>query len=122
MAKILLIEDDPDQIIIYKNRFKIAKHELLVANNGKDGLKMAEEEKPDVILIDIVMEGIGGMEVLEKLKQNSKTKDIPALILTNLYKKSLAQKAMDLGALDYIVKSKVSLSDTLKRVEGHLKK
>lgn len=117
-----MIEDDPDQVVLYQNRFKIAGHNLLVANNGIDGLALAEKEIPDVILIDIVMEGLGGLQVLEKLKENPKVKNIPALILTNLYKKTLAQQAMDLGALDYIVKSKVSLAETLARIEGHLKK
>ena len=122
MAKVLLIEDDKDQILMYQTKFELSGHNFISAENGVKGLEMAETEKPDIILIDLVMEKIGGIEVLEKLKQNSKTKDIPAIIVTNLDKQDLAKKAMELGALDFIVKSKIPLREMMSRIESYLKK
>lgn len=120
--KILLIEDDKDQILLYQTKFELSGYDFVAADNGSKGLAMAEKEKPDIILIDLLMAGMGGIEVLEKLKQNPKTKNIPAVIVTNLDKHELAQKAMDLGALDFIVKSRVPLREMMARIENFFKK
>lgn len=122
MAKILLIEDDKDQILMYQTKFELSGYNFTFAENGLKGLKMARKTKPDIILIDLVMERLGGIEVLQKLKQDSKTKDIPAIIITNLDKQELAKKAMELGAIDFIVKSKVPLREMMARLENYLKK
>lgn len=122
MKKILLIEDDKDQILLYQTKFELSGYGFVAAENGTKGLAMAEKEKPDIILIDLLMAGMGGIEVLDNLKKNPKTKNIPAVIVTNLDKHELAQKAMDLGALDFIVKSRVPLREMMARIEGFLKK
>jgi CheY-like chemotaxis protein len=117
MKKILLIEDDKDQILLYQTKFELSGYNFAAAENGLAGLKLAETEKPDIILIDLLMTGMGGIEVLEKLKQNPKTKNIPAVIVTNLDKHELAKKALALGALDFIVKSSVPLREMMARIE-----
>ncbi|MFH1236365.1 MAG: response regulator [Parcubacteria group bacterium] len=117
MKKILLIEDDKDQVNLYKARFELEGYAFLSASNGPDGLKLAETGKPDIILIDLLMQGMDGIEVLGHLKDAPKTKGIPAVMVTNLDKHDLAKKAMDLGARDFIVKSSVSLRDMIARVE-----
>lgn len=122
MAKILLIEDDSDQILMYQTKFELEGHEFLAAENGPEGLKMAAGQKPDLVLIDLLMEGMDGIGVLENLKKNPETKDIPAVIVTNLDKQEMAKKALTLGALDFIVKSKVPLREMMARIEGFLKK
>ena len=121
MKKILLIEDDKDQILLYKTKFELSGYAFVATENGPEGLKLAGTEKPDIILIDLLMTGMGGIEVLEKLKQNPKTKNIPAIIVTNLDKHELAKKALALGALDFIVKSSVPLREMMSRIENHLK-
>lgn len=121
MKKILLIEDDKDQILLYRTKFELSGYAFVAAENGQKGLELAETEKPALILIDLLMPGMDGMEVLEKLKQNAKTKNIPALIVTNLDKHEMAEKAMALGALDFIVKSKIPLREMMSRIENHLK-
>lgn len=121
MKKILLIEDDNDQILLYQTKFELEGYAFLAAENGAKGLEAAEKENPDIILIDLLMAGMGGIEVLEKLKQNPKTKNIPAVIVTNLDKYDLAQKAMSLGALDFIVKSRVPLREMMSRIGSFLK-
>ena len=121
MKKILLIEDDKDQILLYQTKFELSGYVFVAAENGIQGLQFAEQEKPDMILIDLLMAGMGGIEVLEKLKENPKTKSIPAIIVTNLDKHELAEKALSLGALDFIVKSKIPLREMMSRIENHLK-
>ena len=76
--KILLIEDDPDQVFLYLTKFKMEGLKLLTAKNGVEGLAMAKKEKPDIILLDIVMDEMDGMEVLERLKKNSWIGDLCA--------------------------------------------
>ncbi len=122
MKKILLIEDDNDQINLYKARFELAGYAFIAATNGIDGLKLADTEKPDIILIDLLMEGMDGIEVLERLKRNSKTKEIPSIIVTNLDKHDLAKKAMDLGAVDFIVKASVSVKEMIARIGSVLQR
>jgi len=119
---ILLIEDDSDQILMYRTKFELSGHNFIAAENGLEGLKKAKKDKPDIILIDLLMDKMGGIEVLEKLKQDEKTKDIPAVIVTNLDKQELAKKAMKLGALDFIVKSKIPLREMMSRIDRILNK
>jgi len=121
MKKILLIEDDQDQILLYQTKFELEGYEFISAENGVKGLEKAEKGNPDIILIDLLMAGMGGIEVLEKLKANPKTKNIPAVIVTNLNKQDLAKKAMELGALDFIVKSSVPLREMMSRIKEFLK-
>ncbi len=80
-------------------------------------MQTAEKEQPDIVLIDLLMTGMGGIEVLEKMKKNPKIKHIPTVIVTNLDKHDLAKKAMDLGALDFIVKSKIPLREMMERIK-----
>ena len=100
MKKILLIEDDPDQIRLYQMAFEQSKLNLLVADNGQDGFKLALS-KPDLILCDIILGDVNGVELLKKLKKNVKTKKIPVVMLTNLTKKHIVQEAQKAGALDF---------------------
>jgi len=121
MKKILLIEDDKDQILLYQTKFELEGYDFVAARNGADGLEMAKKENPDIILIDLLMAGMTGIEVLEKLKADPDTKNIPAVIVTNWDKHEMAQKAMSLGALDFIVKSRVPLREMMSRIGRYLK-
>lgn len=121
MKKVLLIEDDKDQILLYQTKFELDGYAFVAAKNGPEGLQLVTAEKPDIILIDLLMPGMGGLEVLEKLKSDGATKNIPAIIVTNLDKHEMAEKALKLGALDFIVKSKIPLRDMMSRIENHLK-
>lgn len=122
MRKILLIEDDKDQILLYQTKFELEGYNFVAARNGVDGLEMAKKENPDIILIDLLMAGMTGIEVLEKLKSDPKIKSIPAVIVTNWDKHEMAQKAMSLGALDFIVKSRVPLREMMSRIGRCVKK
>ena len=115
--KVLLIEDDPDQVSLYRTAFELAGIELLEAANGIKGLAVAKEERPNLILCDLVMDTMDGMEVLKRLKADAQTKNIPVVMLTNLNKKSLYLQAENLGALDFWAKTEVMPQEIISRVE-----
>ena len=103
--KILIIEDDSMIMDMYELRLGEAGYEVLKAKAGDEGLIQAKETKPDLILLDIIMPGLDGFGVLETLKKEATTKDIPVLLLTNLAQEADRAKGQKLGARDYLVKA-----------------
>ena len=109
-------------IKLYKTKFDFEGYQLNVATTGRKGLKSASSDLPDVILLDIVMPGMDGYEVLRRLKKNPKTRDIPVLILTNLSgEKEEVQRAIQLGALDFVKKSDYTTKEIVNKVQAALK-
>jgi len=105
--KILLVEDEPLLIDLYKERFGEESFDCWVATDGKEALRLALK-KPNLILLDILLPGLNGFEILRKLKANLETRDIPVIVLTNLGSEQSdhdRKLAMTLGAIDYLVKS-----------------
>src|SRR3989344_7623055 len=105
MTKILIIEDDPLMLRMYQKIFKFEGFDVAVAGNGEEGIFITRKEKPTLILLDIMMPKVNGLEVLEKLKADPETKKIPIIMLTNLAGTHDAEKALTMGAVKYIVKS-----------------
>ncbi len=120
--KVLMIEDDPDQLQLYGLKFNLEGYGFIYAKDSVEGLKQAQEQKPDIILLDIILYDEDGLELLKKLKQNPKTKSIPVIVFSNLDKKESADQAFALGAVDYIIKSKTVPSEIVKRVEEVINK
>ena len=116
--KILAIDDENDVLLIIKTALSGQGYEILTASNGYDGLAMAEDQKTDVILLDLRMPEMDGMEVLEQLRDNEKTQSIPVIVLTGISDKTKIREALDKGITYYIVKpfecqdliSKISLA------------
>ena len=103
--KILLIDDEEDFCYFFKENLEaISNYEVIVATKGKNGIRAALEEKPDLILLDIMMPGIDGFEVLKRLKSNEKTLNIPVIMLTAKNEDESKIKAAGLYCDDYIVK------------------
>lgn len=106
MGKILLIvEDDPLMQRMYEKIFKFAKLDVVTASDGEEGLEKARTGKPTLILLDIMMPKMNGLQVLDKLKADPETKNIPVIMLTNLAGEKDAETALVKGAVKYIVKS-----------------
>jgi len=82
MAKILLVEDDPVAVAIVRNRLKEKKYQVIVAVTGEEGIELAQQHKPDLILMDMVLPGIHGLEATIRLKKDPETKDIPIFAVT----------------------------------------
>jgi len=103
--KVLLIEDDPLMIRLYEKIFRRKGYEVDIAERGMVGLTKAAEGKPNLILLDIMMPEMDGFEVLAKLVADPATKSIPVIVLTNLAGEEDEKRALDMGAVRYVVKS-----------------
>ncbi len=105
MAKVLIVEDDPLMSRMYQKIFSFEKYEVEVAADGEEGLTKATSSNPTIILLDVMMPKMNGLQVLEKLKADANTKNIPVIMLTNLAGQQDAESALSKGAVKYIVKS-----------------
>lgn len=118
--KILIVDDEKDLVEMLKMRLEANDYEIITAYNGEEGLEKAELCRPDLILLDIMMPGISGFEVLRRLKDNAWAKDIPVIMLTAKGDTNSIFKAEDMSVKDYIMKpynSKVLL-ETIRRFVG----
>jgi DNA-binding response OmpR family regulator len=119
--KILVVEDE---VSLQKSlsEFLVEENfEVISALDGEKGLIMAQEEKPDLILLDIILPKKDGYEVLTELKQGENTKRIPVILLTNLEGPEDIEKAFESGASTYLVKSNYKLEDIVKKIKETLK-
>lgn len=116
MAKLLIVEDDPFLSKMYSKKFQIAGYQVELAHDGADALAKVSSFSPDLILMDILMPKMNGIEVLEKIKADPKLKKIPVVMLTNLSTTDDAETALKKGAAKYIVKSEVTPSQIVKAV------
>ncbi|HDZ26426.1 MAG TPA: response regulator [Candidatus Aminicenantes bacterium] len=105
MEKILIVDDEEDFCyFVKKNLEAISNYKIIIATRGRKGIQIARKEKPDLILLDIMMPGIGGLEVLKKLKGNEKTQNIPIIMLTAKDEDKSRIKALGSFCDDYIIK------------------
>ncbi len=121
-TKILLIEDDIFLSSIYSKKFESEGFEMLIALDGEKGLKLALSKKPDLILLDLLLPGIDGFEVLRTLQKNKETQRIPVILLTNLNQKEDIDNGLALGAADYIIKTHFMPSEIVEKVKKFLGK
>ncbi len=116
MKKILLIEDDVDILELYTTALQTDEYDVLSEQGGRDGLAKAKGFQPDLILLDILMKGMDGIEVLRNLKSNTQTSHIPVIMLTNVSDPSVIDEALKLGAQDCWQKTQVTPKELYKRV------
>jgi two-component system alkaline phosphatase synthesis response regulator PhoP len=118
MTKILIVEDDLQISNMYQKKFQIDGWNPILAYDGKQGLDKALVEKPDLILLDIIMPEIDGLTVLKRLKKDPRTKKIPVIMLTVLKDDEKIGRAMKLGAADYLVKSSLTPSQVADKIKN----
>lgn len=116
-AKILVVEDEEILLTALKEELQTGGYEVEGASDGVEGLSKVKIFKPELILLDLLMPKMDGMEVLQKLKADSETRDIPVVILTNLSDYEKISEALSLGAMDYLVKANYKLEDLLDKVK-----
>ncbi len=119
-VKILLVEDEEMLANMYEVKFSNEGFELLKASDGAEGLELAKTEKPDFVLLDIIMPKMDGFSVLAAMKENPELKDIPVLLLTNLGQDEDIEKGKNMGAVGYLVKANVTPADVVARVKTEL--
>src|SRR6266478_1864945 len=85
MSKILLVEDDKILLEMYRDKFTNEKFEVQTANNGQEGIEKMRSFKPDIVLLDLIMPGVSGFDVLKIVKDDPELNKIPIFVLTNIY-------------------------------------
>jgi len=122
MNTILIIEDDAFLRELISKKLSSAGFTPLDAIDGETGLEKAREEKPSLILLDLLLPVQDGFEVLSKLKQNPKTSSVPVIILSNLGQKEDVDKGLSLGASDYLIKAQFTPEEIIAKVKEALEK
>ena len=120
MKKILLVEDDPFLIDIYTTKLKKVGFEVYVSRDGESALQLIEKERPDLVLLDIVLPHVDGWEILRKIKNNEKLKDIKIIILSNLGQKHEVEKGLKLGATKYLIKAHYTPTQIVEEIKNIL--
>jgi CheY-like chemotaxis protein len=119
MARLLIVEDDPLMSRMYQKIFTFEGYEVEMAGDGQEGLDKVRASKPTLVLLDVMMPKLNGLQVLEKLKSDPETKDIPVIMLTNLAGEQDAEAALAKGAIKYIIKSEYEpkeVADMVKEI------
>ncbi|MDD4989428.1 MAG: response regulator [Candidatus Pacebacteria bacterium] len=119
--KILIIEDDAFFADLVTKKLGKIGAIMVHAGSGEEGLTMAESEKPNLILLDVLLPGIDGFETLKRLKANDKTKMIPVVILSNFGSDDQIKQGQKLGVTTYLIKATVTPEDIIKEAESILK-
>jgi len=118
---ILLVDDDKDLCELYKTTLTAEGFKVKIAQNGEEALSEIMKERPDLIILDIMMPKIHGIDTLDILKATPETKDIKILVLSALSDQKMIEKAKDFGAVDYIVKSEVDMGTVVDRIKEIIK-
>src|SRR5882672_2632544 len=114
MAKILLVEDDVNLREIYSARFAAESYEVITASDGEEALATAVRERPDLIVLDVMMPKISGFDMLDILRSTPETRNTKVIMMTALSQAEDKSRADKLGADRYLVKSQVTLEDVAK--------
>lgn len=118
--RILLAEDDRFLRRAAEARLRQHGFEVLIAHDGEEALQVARAERPDLVLLDVVMPRLQGFEVLKALKRDAVTARIPVIVLSNLGQNSDVEQAIALGAEAYLVKAHLSLQDLVQKIDATL--
>lgn len=116
MKKILLVEDDPLLIDIYSTKLQQSGFEVRVVDQGEKAFAAVEKEKPDLVLLDIVLPHMDGWDILRSLKKNEASRNIQVVVLSNLGQKEEIEKALNLGAVKYLIKAHYTPSEITQEV------
>jgi DNA-binding response OmpR family regulator len=119
--KILVVEDDRFLRELIKRKLVGENFEVREAFDGEEALRKVKEEKPDLILLDLILPSIDGFEVLARLKEDPNFAPIPVIILSNLGQREEIEKGLKLGAIDYLVKAHFTPGEIIEKVKNILK-
>ena len=115
--KILIIEDDKFLRELLVKKLRQEGYEILEAVDGEEGYKKAVEEKPDLILLDFILPNMDGFEVLAKIKGNQASSSLTVIVLSNLGQKEEMERAMKLGAIDYLIKAYFTPNEIVEKIK-----
>lgn len=120
MKKILLVEDGKDLLELMKMKLEIEGFEVQVAQTGGQALNYLQKNRPALVLLDILLPDIDGLTVLNEIAANSKTKNLPVIILSNLADQGSLEQTAAVGDYEYLVKAKISLNEIVIKIKKKL--
>ncbi|MDP3971233.1 MAG: response regulator [bacterium] len=120
--KVLVAEDDRFLAKAYRHGLEKAGFDLVIASDGEEAVKKIKSEKPVLVLLDLVMPNKTGFQVLEEIHVDEEVNKIPIIVLSNLGQDSDVEKAQSLGAVDYMIKANITMSDIVAKVKTYLDK
>jgi DNA-binding response OmpR family regulator len=121
-TKILIVEDEEILLTALSEELKQEGFEVVGAKDGVEGVEKAVSEKPELILLDLVMPRLDGIGALKQMKEKAEIKDIPVVILTNLSDYDKVSDALSLGAMDYLVKANYRLEELVNKIKTVLER
>lgn len=114
----MLVDDDPLMVRMYQSKFESEGNKIIVAEDGVTALSKIADEKPDLVLLDVMMPKLNGLEVLKRLKKDEDTKSIPVVMLTNVGSSDEDEtKGLELGAVAYLVKADYTPKEVVQKVK-----
>jgi CheY-like chemotaxis protein len=120
MKKILLIEDEEILINLLNKKLIQEDYEVSIARNGLEGLKKMKEIKPDLILLDIIMPKMGGIEVMEEIQKDEELKKIPIIIISNSGQPVEINRIQKLGAKDWLIKTEFDPQEVVDKIKKYI--
>lgn len=117
MTKILIAEDDKFLANAYLLKLKKLNFDIHLAYDGVETLKAIKKDKPDLLILDLIMPNVDGFSVLEMIRKDEETKDLPVMVVTNLGQGTDYERIKAIGAQDYIVKTDISLDDLVIKIK-----
>jgi DNA-binding response OmpR family regulator len=117
---VLVVEDDAFLLKFYVRAFELNGMQVTIAHDGEEGLQAILDQKPDFVILDILMPKIDGLQVLKKVREEHDMKDLPVMIITNYDLPEYRKTAADLGVIDYVLKISADPMAIVKRVKEYL--
>lgn len=118
--KITIVEDEELILNLLQKKLANEGYEISVARNGEDGLKLMHEQKPDLVLLDIIMPKKGGFEVMEEMQKDSRLKRVPIIIISNSGQPVEIDRAQKLGAKDWLIKTDFDPQEVVDKVKKQI--
>lgn len=118
--KILIVEDEEIMYTLLQKKLTAEGYDVSVSRDGEEGLKKIKEGKPDLILLDIVMPKKGGFEVMEEMQKNESLRNIPIIIISNSGQPVELDKAKELGAKDWLIKTEFDPQEVIEKVKRQI--
>ncbi len=122
LKKIFIVEDDEFLRSLTVKRLEKENYSIAVAADGESALKHLETDHPDLVLLDLLLPGVDGFQVLEKMHSNSSLAQIPVVVFSNLGQREDIERAKGLGATDFLIKANFTLDDVVAKVNGYMNK
>jgi DNA-binding response OmpR family regulator len=119
--KILVVEDDKFLRELISQKLTREGYDVKEAIDGEDGVVKVKEEKPDIILLDLILPGMDGFEVLAKIKDDPEVENIPVVILSNLGQRDDVERGLKLGAVDFLIKAHFTPGEIIEKIEKVMK-